>query len=85
MSQHNIVKLMRQGLLVTINSDDPAYFGGYVNENYFAVAKAFNLSNTDIVELAMNSFKASFISDIEKQKALSAINDIAKPFLTKAS
>jgi len=53
---------------VTINSDDPAYFGGYLNENYLAVAKALNLSQEQILQLAKNSFKASWLSDEEKIK-----------------
>jgi len=66
MSKHNIRRLLRYGLLVTVNSDDPAYFGGYLNENYEAIANALELSKEDIKTLAINSFKASFLSDSEK-------------------
>ncbi len=62
MADHPLPELMAQGLLVTINSDDPAYFGGYVNANYAAVAEAFALSRSSLCDLAANSFKASFLS-----------------------
>ncbi len=66
MKEHNIKRLLRYGLLVTVNSDDPAYFGGYLNENYEAVADALELSKEDVKTLAKNSFKASFLSDSKK-------------------
>jgi adenosine deaminase len=56
--------------MVTINSDDPAYFGGYMNENYIGVANALDLSKKQIIELAKNSFKSSFLSDDEKEKMI---------------
>jgi len=66
MKEHNIKRLLRYGLLVMVNSDDPAYFGGYLNENYEAIADALELSKKDIKTLAINSFKASFLSESEK-------------------
>jgi adenine deaminase len=65
--EHPLSKMLDLGLLATVNSDDPAYFGGYVNENYIAVARALNLSGKDIVRLAKNSFTASFLDDNTKQ------------------
>ncbi len=62
--------LIDNNVLVTINSDDPAYFGGYINENYKAVAEAFNLGKEDILKLAENSFKASFLNSKEKEQWL---------------
>jgi adenine deaminase len=59
--QHNLKRLLDAGLLVTINSDDPAYFGGYVSDNYVAAQEALDLSRKDIERLAANSFKASFL------------------------
>jgi adenine deaminase len=59
--QHNLRRLLDAGLLVTINSDDPAYFGGYVNDNFVAVQEALAVDQKDIVRLAANSFKASFL------------------------
>lgn len=62
--------LIENNVLVTINSDDPAYFGGYVNKNYLAVAEAFDLGTDDILKLTANSFKASFLSNKEKKQWL---------------
>jgi adenosine deaminase len=72
MKEHNIVKLQRRGVLVTVNSDDPAYFGGYVNENYEAIVKALSISEEELKELVKNSFKASFLSEEQKEKYLSS-------------
>ncbi len=63
---HNVRELMRRGLLVTINSDDPAYFGGYVADNYLAL----DLSEEEVRQLARNSFEASFLSEADKKKFL---------------
>ena len=64
--QHNLARLLRAGLCVTVNSDDPAYFGGYVAANYLAVAEALDLSRAELVQLAANSFTASFVASAEK-------------------
>lgn len=63
---HPLKKMLDRGLVVTVNSDDPAYFGGYINENYLAIAKALKLSQKDICQLAKNSFRASIIGGREK-------------------
>ncbi len=68
MKLYPIRKMMDIGLLVTVNSDDPAYFGGYLNRNYEALAEALGLSEADIRALAINSFKGSFLLE-EKKKA----------------
>lgn len=73
MQQHNIRRLLQQGVHVTVNSDDPSYFGGYMNDNFIAIAEALDLSNEELKQLAINSFEASFISDTEKQKWISLI------------
>ncbi len=65
---------LEQGLLVTVNSDDPAYFGGYIGANYSAVAKALALSDAQLVQLARNSFTGSFLSEDEQAVHLSAID-----------
>ncbi len=62
MKHHNILKLLKEGLQVTVNSDDPAYFGGYLNENYEALAESLSISEEDITQLVYNSFKASFLN-----------------------
>jgi adenosine deaminase len=64
--EHNFKTLFDQGLCVTVNSDDPAYFGGYVVENYLALQNAFQLTRDDIAQLAVNSFNAAFISQDKK-------------------
>ncbi len=69
-----VKKALDEGLLVTINSDDPSYFGGYINDNYRAVQKNLNLSEKDIIQLAKNSFAGSFLSDSEKQAQLDGID-----------
>ncbi len=68
-------RMLRAGLKVTINSDDPAYFGGYVNENFHAVAQALDLSESEIVKLARNSFTGSFLSPAQQAPHLAAIDE----------
>lgn len=65
---HPLKKMLDKNLMVTINSDDPSYFGGYVNQNYLEVARALNLTKDDILTLTKNSFQSSFLSDTEKQR-----------------
>lgn len=66
MAEHTLGKLLAQGAKVTLNSDDPAYFGGYLNDNIRAVQAAFHFDATTWYQLARNSFEASFASDAEK-------------------
>ncbi len=70
LKEHNLKELLDVELLVTINSDDPAYFGGYVNQNYLETYRALNLTKEDICKLAENSFKASFLNEKEKKSML---------------
>lgn len=67
LEDHNLRKLLQRGLLVTVNSDDPAYFGGYVVENLLAVQQALGLIEEEIRQLARNSFEASFLKPERKQ------------------
>lgn len=67
MSDHNILTLLESGLKVTVNSDDPAYFGGYLNENYLALHRDLNMTREQAIRLARNSFEASFTGEKEKQ------------------
>lgn len=76
MKDHNIRRLLQKGVNVTVNSDDPSYFGGYMNDNFFAIQQALDLSNDELKQLAVNSFEASFISDEEKQKWVTEIQKI---------
>lgn len=71
LKNHPLKLMLDKGLLATVNSDDPAYFGGYLNENFDAVTKALNLSKNDIFTLVKNSFNASFLSEQEKEAYLS--------------
>lgn len=68
MKDHPIKRMLDKNMMVTINSDDPSYFGGYVNENYLEVARALNLTKDDILILAKNSFTSSFLSDADKKR-----------------
>lgn len=77
MQQHNIRRLLQQGVHVTVNSDDPSYFGGYMNDNFIAIAEALELSHDELKQLAINSFEASFISDAEKAKWTEQIRTLA--------
>ena len=70
---HNLKKMMDKKLMVTINSDDPAYFGGYLNQNLIETQAALNLSFEDIKTLLINSFKSSFLSEERKKEYISKI------------
>jgi len=78
MKQHNLKAMLQKGLCVTVNSDDPAYFGGYVNENYLEAANALHLDRKDIIQLAQNSFTASSLSTVHKQLYLDEIDRYSK-------
>lgn len=75
---HPIDRMLDLGLAATINSDDPAYFGGYVAENYRAVAHARNLGKAQIVQLARNSFTGSFLSESDIATHLATIEEFAR-------
>ena len=68
MTDHNIVNLLRQGVCVTINSDDPAYFGGYMTDNFLAVSDAHSMTKSEIAQFTFNAIDASFISEQAKEK-----------------
>jgi len=72
--QHDLKQLLELGICATVNSDDPAYFGGYVNENLLAVHEGLNLGENDIVQLVKNSFEASFLSEQKKKKLLKEVD-----------
>ena len=74
MAEHPLDRMLAAGLKATVNSDDPAYFGGYVADNYRAVAKARGLSRADIVQLARNSFTGSFLPAAAAARYLAAID-----------
>ena len=84
MAQHNIVELLRKGLCVTINSDDPAYFGGYMNANFLAVAAAHSMNPREIAQFTFNAIEASFTSTHEKQRLEAIVNDELSLLLRQA-
>jgi adenosine deaminase len=71
---HNLKRLLDRGICVTVNSDDPAYFGGYVLDNYLAVQRGLGLTVAHLGQLARNSIEASFLEDSAKRRWLTAIN-----------
>ena len=76
LEKHPIKKLMDAGVLVTINSDDPAYFGGYIGENYRATAAALDLTNDDLKKLAAMSIRGSWLHETQKARHLATIDQI---------
>jgi adenosine deaminase len=76
-ADHPLKTMLDAGLKATVNSDDPSYFGGYVNANYQAVADALDLSRDELLTLARNSFTGSFLNDADKAKHLAAIDAYA--------
>ncbi len=77
LAQHNLARMLHQGALVTVNSDDPAYFGGYVAENYAACAQALGLDAQALAQLARNSIKASFLPEPDKRRWLTRLDELA--------
>ncbi len=75
--KHNLPELLDADLIVTINSDDPAYFGGYINENFIAVQEAFNLTKGELATLARNSFEASFLAEDQRREVLRELDDLS--------
>ncbi|MEO9468289.1 adenosine deaminase [Parasphingorhabdus sp.] len=80
LKQHPLKKMLDLGLSATINSDDPSYFGGYMNDNYNAIATALNLQTDDLVTLARNSFRGSFQDEAAIAKAMQGIDDYTETF-----
>tara|TARA_A100001011_G_C14220461_1_gene804076 strand:- start:208 stop:1197 length:990 start_codon:yes stop_codon:yes gene_type:complete len=73
LEDHNLKKMLDKKLMVMINSDDPAYFGGYLNKNFIEIQRALNLSKEDIKKLLVNSFKSSFLNEEKKREWISKI------------
>ena len=72
--EHNIKELLDYGLNITVNSDDPAYFKGYINQNFINISENLPLTEDDIITLVKNSFRSSFISDELKQQYLDRVD-----------
>ena len=66
LSQHNLAEMLNQGVCIMLNSDDPAYFGGYLNENFLQTFAALKLDASHAYQLASNSFEASFVTEDQK-------------------
>jgi adenine deaminase len=73
MAEHPLKRMLEAGLLATLNSDDPAYFGGYMTENFVAVQQALPLTRDEVVTLAGNGFRAAFCDDATKERHLAAL------------
>jgi len=73
LKEHNLKKMLEKKLMVMLNSDDPAYFGGYLNQNFIEIQEALNLSYDQVKTLIINSFKSSFLKDAKKKEWISKI------------
>ena len=73
LENHNLKKMLNRGLKVMVNSDDPAYLGGYLNKNLTLVQSALNLSMEEVKTLIINSFESSFLDDIKKKEWINKI------------
>ena len=74
LKKHPLRKLMENGLKVTVNSDDPSYFGGYMNENFWTITEALDLSKDELYTLSRNAFEASFVSDDRKKEMIGTLD-----------
>lgn len=80
LTMHPLKKMMNKGLMVTVNSDDPAYFGGYLYENYTAVTEALVLNRSDIYKLSKNSFSGSFLNPADKKKNIEKLDNFYRKY-----
>ncbi|WP_417328114.1 adenosine deaminase [Halarcobacter sp.] len=78
--QHNIKQLLDYGLNVTVNSDDPAYFKGYMNQNFFNLVDNITLTKEDIIKLVKNSFHSSFIDEKLKQEYIKRVDEVVEKY-----
>ena len=78
LEDHPVARMLDKGILATIHSDDPAYFGGYINENYYETAKALQLTKNQLMQLAINAFQASWLSPASKEKHIKNVKDYFK-------
>ena len=85
MEQHNLRQLLDLGVLATVNSDDPAYFGGYINDNFFATFEALQMDISHARQLAINSFQAAFLDDASKSALLAEVEAFFAPHTGQAA
>jgi adenosine deaminase len=76
LAHHPLRRMLDKGLVATVNSDDPAYFGGYVNENYRAVSDALRLRRDEIAAIVRNGIHASLMTAAEKEKTLAEVDRV---------
>lgn len=74
MQAHNIRRLHEAGLCITVNSDDPAYFGGYMNENFAAIQQALGFSDAELWQLARNGFTSAFMAESDRRRHLATVD-----------
>ena len=80
LEDHNLKELLDAELCVTVNSDDPAYFGGYIEENYLAIQESLGLTRTQLGQLARNAFEASFLAPDEKSRLVEELDEYIETF-----
>ncbi len=80
LSRHNIGQMLEAGIVATINSDDPAYFGGYINQNFTEAFAALQLSAQHAYQFARNSFSASFVDDLTKSRFIDRLDEVFEDF-----
>jgi len=78
LKEHNLKKMLNKNLMVMVNSDDPAYFGGYLNQNLIEIQRALRLSKSEVKTLIINSFKSSFLSDGKKKEWINKIMELCE-------
>jgi adenosine deaminase len=78
LAHHPLKRMLDAGLVATVNSDDPAYFGGYITDNFEGVARSLSLSDHELIALARNSFEASFIDDVSKRRYIREIETMVE-------
>ncbi|ODN43904.1 amidohydrolase family protein [Piscirickettsia litoralis] len=76
MQEHNLKQLLDYGLCVTVNTDDPSYFGGYMLDNYLAVQEGLSLSKSELAQLAKNSINSSFLEEKQKRVYLNQLDNM---------
>jgi adenine deaminase len=81
LGEHNLKRMLERGLCVTVNSDDPAYFGGYLTDNFLAVQRALSLGHREIRQLVENSFAGSFLEAREKRAFLDEVSEYCAGFV----
>jgi len=80
MSDHNFKSLLDKGVMVTINSDDPSYFGGYIGENFIQTAEGLDLSAAELARVAGYSIEASFLDQASKERHLKKLHDLVNQY-----